>query len=236
MPRLTRLAVMLVLLCACQAPPERPSAPEAEARVPWENYEQIEPSQGRVFRLDAESSEVQIYVYRAGALAARGHNHVVHATALEGAVFVPGRGKQGARFDLVIAADGLAVDDLQVRRSLGHSFGAEVDDEAREDTRANMLGPAVLDAEQFPHIGVASRAIAGELPKLVVATALTLRGVTEEQWTPVDVQVEGDRLVAEGALAIRQSDFGIEPFAALGGLLRVADFVMIEFRLVGSAE
>ena len=209
---------------------------EAQARVPWEIYEQIEPSQGRIFRLDADASQVRIYVYRGGAFAARGHNHVVSATALEGVVFVPARGTQGARFDLVIPVDALVVDDPEVRRSLGHYFGSEVDDEARAGTRANMLGPSVLDAGQFPHLGVASREVAGELPKLVVATALTLRGVTHEQWVPVNVQVEGDQLVAEGALAIRHSDLGLQPFSAFGGLLRVAELVTIEFRLVGSAE
>jgi hypothetical protein len=230
------LAVTLTVLCGCQAAPERPAPPDAEVRFPAEVYEQIDASRGRVFRLDEDASEVRIYVYRAGALAARGHNHVITAPALEGAVFVPSGGAKGARFDLVIAVDDLDVDDADVRRSLGYTFGSDVSDQARADTRANMLGPDVLDAGLFPLIGVASRAIAGELPKLVVTAALTLRGVTRELVVPVDVQLDEDQLVARGALAIRQSDFGIEPFSALGGLLRVDDAVMMEFRLVGSAR
>lgn len=235
MPRLTwPLALTLTVLCACQAPPERPVLPAAELRVPWEAYEQLDPAQGQVYLLDAQASDVRIYVYRAGRLAARGHNHVVTAPALQGAAFVPAEGTRGARFDLVISADGLEVDDPRVRRALGYTFGTEVDDEARAGTRANMLGPGVLDAARFPDIGVALRAVAGELPKLVISTAITLHGVTREQWIPVDVQVDRNRLVAQGALSVRQSDFGIEPFSAVGGLLRVADVVLIEFRLVGS--
>ena len=230
------LAVTLMVLCGCQAAPERPAPQEAAVRFPAEIYDRIEASRGRVFRLDQDASEVHIFVYRAGALADRGHNHVITAPALEGAVFVPAAGVKDARFDLVIPVDELQVDDAEVRRSLGYTFGSEVTDDARAGTRANMLGPGLLDAGRFPHLAVASRAVAGELPKLVITAAVTLRGVTRELLVPVDVQLEEDRLVARGALALRQSDFGIEPFSALGGLLRVDDAVMMEFRLVGSAR
>jgi hypothetical protein len=230
------LVVTLTVLYGCHAAPERPALPDAEVRFPAQAYEQIDASRGRVFRLDEDASEVRIYVYRAGAFAARGHNHVITASALQGAVFVPTSGAGGARFDVVMAVDALAVDDADVRRSLGYTFGSEVTDDARAGTRANMLGPDVLDAEQFPLIGVTARAIAGELPKLVVTAAVTLRGVTRELVVPVDVEADEDRLVARGALAIRQSEFGIDPFSALGGLLRVDDPVMVEFRLVGSSR
>jgi polyisoprenoid-binding protein YceI len=232
--RWSLLAVVMSVLHGCHAAPERPAPPDAEARVPWEIYEQIDASQGRVFRLEPDASEVRLYVYRAGPLAARGHNHVITAPALDGAMFVPTDGAEAARFDLVIPVDQLEVDDPEVRRSLGYSFGSEVTDDARAGTRANMLGPDVLDAGRFPSIAVASGAVTGELPKLAISVAVTLRGITRERLVPVDVQVDRDRLVARGALAVRQSDFDMEPFSALGGLLRVADAVVIEFRLVGS--
>lgn len=229
-------AVMLASLCACQAPQQEPSLPAAEVRVPWDVYQQAEAGQARVYRLDAERSAIRIHVYRAGRLAARGHNHVVTAPVLEGAVLVPETGTAGARFDLAVSVAELAVDDPAVRRELGGSFASDVDDEARRGTRANMLGAQALDAERFPFIGASSRAVVGELPKLVILTAITLHGVSREQWVPVTVHVDPERMVAEGALAVRQSDFGIEPFSALGGLLRVDDTLMIEFHLVGAPD
>lgn len=233
MPRRIRpLAATLILLCACQAPPE-PSRPAAETRIPWEVYDAVDPGEGRVYDLVASGSDLRIHVYRAGALAARGHNHVITAPELEGAVLVPADRGAKPRFDLLVAAAALEVDDAAARRALGYSFAGEVADDAREGTRRNLLGPRVLDVERFPLIGASSRAVAGELPKLAIAVALTLRGVTREQWVPVDVQVDDDRLVAQGALTIRQSEFGMEPFSALGGLLRVDDVVTIDFRLVG---
>lgn len=75
--------------------------------------------------------------------------------------------------------------------------------------------------------------VAGELPKLVIRTAITIRGVTREQWLPVDVRIEGKELAASGMLLIRQQDYGIEPFTALSGLLSVQDYLLVEFRLVG---
>ncbi|HEX7034502.1 MAG TPA: YceI family protein [Pseudomonadales bacterium] len=238
MPRLVGpLALTLILLGACQAPPPAPApGPAAAARVPWEVYENVDPAEGRVYRLIAERSSIHVHVYRAGALAERGHNHVIGAGALEGAVLVPTRGRDGARFDLVVPVGELEVDEAEVRRALGHTFGSAVDDEARAGTRANMLGPRVLDGERFPFVAVSSRELVGELPKLVITAALTVRDVTREQRVPVDVRLTGDELVAEGAFAIRQSDFGIEPFSALGGLLRVEDTLTIEFRLVARSE
>src|SRR5690606_29812773 len=150
----------------------------------------------------------------------------------EGAVLVPTRGRDGARFDLVVPVDQLVVDEADVRRALGHTFGSAVDDEARGGTRANVREPRVQGAARVPCVTVSSREIVGELPKLVVTVAVTVRDVTREERVPVDVRLDGDELVAEGTFAIRQSDFGIEPFSALGGLLRVEDTLTIEFRLV----
>lgn len=227
------LALTLPLFCACQAPPAPTTAPAADVRVPWAFYENVDPAEGRVYRLSAERSAVRIHVYRAGALAARGHNHVIGAPMLEGAVLVPNRDADGARFDLVVPVRELVVDQPDARRALGHTFGSVVDDEARAGTRANMLGPHVLDAERFPFVAVSLREVVGELPKLVITVLVTVRDVSREIQLPVDVRLDGDQLTAQGAFALRQSDFGIEPFSALGGLLRVEDTLTIDFRLVG---
>jgi hypothetical protein len=45
------------------------------------------------------------------------------------------------------------------------------------------------------------------------------------------VSLDRNRLSARGALSIRQTDFGIKPFSAMGGALYVLDPIMIEFEL-----
>jgi len=230
--------VVLAALTACQPQSVRPEldGEAAVVRFPAERYAQVTPAQGRVFDVDPAASQIHIYVYRAGALAARGHNHVIAAEAMQGAVLLPASGLEAARFDLLVPAEGLRVDPPELRRQLSGALGTEVPEEAAQATRNNMLGEAVLEAARYPQIGLSAARVHGELPKLVLDLAITLHGRTRRQLVPVDVRLQGDELSARGAIAIRQSEFGITPMSALGGLLKVQDEVMIEFRIVARAR
>jgi len=42
-------------------------------------------------------------------------------------------------------------------------------------------------------------------------------------------------LKVQGALVLKQSDFGIKPFSVFGGLLAVHDEVVVEFSLAADA-
>ncbi|HET6604603.1 MAG TPA: YceI family protein [Xanthomonadaceae bacterium] len=230
----------LLLAAGCASPPARGPGPESgtEAQAPSfpTAYYQARAGSGQVYRLRPEDSRIAIHAYRAGALAAQGHNHVIVAEQFQGAVHLPDGRPADGRLDLLIPAAALAVDPPQVRQALGGGFARPLSEQARRDTGANMLGEAVLDAARFPDIGIRSTAVAGELPELALTLQVTLRGVAREQLVPVRVEVDGDRLLARGALAIRQSDFGIQPFRAAGGLLQVADEVTVRFELVGHSE
>lgn len=223
-----------LLLCACQTAPGLPQSETSTLQFPNEDYRRLQSAGGTVYRLDPQASAVYIYVYRGGRLAAQGHNHVIAAGTFEGAVFIPKQSLSQARFDLFVPVEGLEVDPPEVRARLGGSFGGAVDDEARAGTRANMLGVTVLDADRHPHFVVQSRELAGEMPKLMLKAKVTLRGVSREQWVPVDLRIDDNALVARGSLVISQEAFDIQPFSALGGLLKVQDRLLIEFNLVGA--
>ncbi len=238
-PRACFAALLLAVAgVGCQPQPVRPESESAsaEVRFPTERYANVDPAVGRVFEVDPAASEVRIYVYRDGPLAARGHNHVIVADDLVGAVLLPAEGLASAAVDLVVPVERLRVDPPELRQRLGGSFAAEVPADAAAATRKNMLGEAVLAADRHPLIGVSAVRVGGELPKLVLEVAISLHGQTRRQLVPVDVRLDGDRLQAHGALAIRQSEFGMTPMSALGGLLRVQDEVMVEFRVVARAR
>jgi hypothetical protein len=63
-----------------------------------------------------------------------------------------------------------------------------------------------------------------------------LHGQRRELWVPLTVRGLPATLTAEGALVLSQSDFGIQPYAVLGGLLAVQDQLMVEFKLHGSPK
>ena len=54
-------------------------------------------------------------------------------------------------------------------------------------------------------------------------------------WTPLTVTGLPERLSVQGALVLKQSDFGIKPFSVFGGILAVQDEIVVEFTLAGDA-
>lgn len=63
-----------------------------------------------------------------------------------------------------------------------------------------------------------------------VGTAVFAGG---EMRTALTVKGLPDHLTVDGALVLRQSDFGVKPLSVLGGLLAVQDEVIVEFKLSG---
>ena len=235
-PRATLVAALLaaiLLLAGCAA---APGAPERRAGAPAaafpEAFYRDPPGAGRVFRLDPARSELQVLVFRAGALASRGHNHVIRAGALQGAVFLAAE-LEASRLDLQVPVDALEVDPPAQRRLAGAAFAAPVDEGARGGTRDNLLGPRLLDAAQFPLVAVSGRVAGGELPWLVLELELTVRGHVHRMEVPVQVELDGRSLRVRGLLSLRHADLGLQPFTALGGLLAVADPLVLRFDLVG---
>lgn len=167
---------------------------------------------------DAED-ELRVLVYRGGTAARLGHNHVLRAADLR--VDWPAAGPV-LRFRL----DALAIDPPALRTRLGAAFASAVDDEARAGTRANLL--KALDAVAHPEVVVRTLQQLGEGGRRAVEAEITLHGVTRRQWFVSEV--EGRR--ARGEVVIRQSDFGIQPFTVLGGLLTVQDALIVQFELL----
>lgn len=118
----------------------------------------------------------------------------------------------------------------------GPEFEVQPSPQAIEDTRANLLGPRVLDAERFPEITLRSAAIRGRLPHLIVTARVGLHGVERDLSFPVELEHDGARLVAKGTLLLSTPDFGIPSFTVMGGGLKVQEAVKIRFLLVATRE
>ncbi len=161
---------------------------------------------------------LRILVFRGGTAARLGHNHVLRAADLQ--VDWPAAGPV-LRFRL----DALDIDPAPLRAGLGPAFSSVVDDEARAGTRANLL--KALDAVTHPEVVVRTLQQLGEGGRRAVEAEITLHGVTRKQWFVTEV--DGKR--ARGEVVIRQSDFGIQPFTVLGGLLAVQDALVVQFDL-----
>ena len=228
--RRTSVAVslsLLLLLAACQTvPPPEDTAVVATSTAAGA----VVAADAQRFVVDADASEIRLLVYRAGALARLGHNHVISGR-VRGEIRA-GRNAAGSGFRLEIPVESFVVDAPASRAEEGAEFAAAVDDDAREGTRKNMLGANVLDAANHPLITIESVALSGPRWSPAVLARASLRGTTRDLRFPAAVVEANDRMTVVATFRIRQTDFAIRPFSILGGGLQVGDAIDVRLRLV----
>jgi YceI-like domain len=223
------LGVLVSLLAACGALQSRHPAP---GPPPPPGHEV--PLPGKSYTIDASRSELRILVYRAGPLARFGHNHVLVNRAVRGAVSVAERGV--ARLSLEVPVAAFAVDEPAARREEGADFGGEIPEDAKSGTLHNMLSAALLDAVEFPVIGVNASAAGAPASGTQLVATVAFRIAGHDSTIDVPFVLDGDShsLSATGSLELRQSALGLTPYSLMLGALQVQDAITIKFRLFAS--
>ena len=206
-------AALAISACGTQ-PPAPPAAPPAAA-VPA-----LQASHS-AHRIVAGESLIAITVRRGGPLARMGHDHVVATRQVEGFVDIE-QGHSELRFRL----DQLAVDEAALRKEAGLDTQPSVD--AIDGTRRNMFSK-VLQADAYPWVQVRATFEPGTKDRL--RADITLHGVTREYKVPLQLREDGATVLASGAFTVKQTDFGITPFAVFGGALAVKDELELKFAI-----
>lgn len=196
-------------------------------------YSEMGRAGGRVFTLVPQDSSVRIYAFRAGRAARLGHNHVLSAPRFTGFFYLPTSGAGKGRFDLEFRLDQLEIDNPAYRSGLGAAFSSVLSPEDSEGTREHLLGADGLQADRFPFVRIRSLQISGEAPKFAAQARIQMHGQQRDIWIPLEVAGLPDRLSVSGSFVLRQTDFGVQPFSLLGGLLSVQDEVVLDFKLTG---
>jgi polyisoprenoid-binding protein YceI len=230
--KIPTLAVVLIaaLLASCASRPARQSPPPLSA--PPQSAQQ--PTDGREFRVDPAASLLTIRVYKGGALARAGHNHVIASHSLQGVVRVP-EDPTHASFDIHLPVNELVVDEDALRAQEGPDFPPGVPDDAKEGTKKNMLGPSLLEAERYPEIVLQSEAIQRGAEGLEAQVRVVVRDRASSVIVPVKYEIRGSELQVQGELPLKQTDLGLTPFSLFGGALRVLDDVKVRFNIVARA-
>ena len=220
------IGICALLSAACGAPRQRPPPPSL-----GEPAATVGSPAADFYRIDPSRSEVRILVYRAGALARFGHNHVVVNRAIRGSVAAAPGG--AASFSLSIPCAAFVVDDAQARRDEGADFAAEVSDDAKTGTLHNMLSAAVLDADEFPDIAVNGISMSGSDASGAAKASVAVRVAGHESKIEVPFVLERDprRASASGSVELRQSALGLSPFSLMLGALQVQDTMTIKFKI-----
>ena len=224
-----RVAFALALLGALAscARPTRPPEPLPE-RVP----EATADTRGaQVYTLDPAASKIHILVYRGGALARLGHNHVVTSRSVTGRAWLHPRFERSG-FEMTIPVESLIVDDSDDRAAYGKDFPPGIPQKDIEGTKRNMLRADVLDAERYPTISLRSARVSGSMDAPVVTARITAKGVSKDIAVPIELAVSGRSLTASGAFDVLQTELGMKPFSVALGALEVQDRLHLEFEIV----
>jgi len=221
---LVPLLLAAFVLAGCQAVPQPP--PGVDRTHPAPAVPDTRP-EGVTYAI-TDASEVRIVIFAAGELAHLGHPHVLAGAPVSGRVVV------AEPFADSWLEASLPVAELEAdvpAWRVDEGFEPEIDPDDIRATIENMRSEAVLDAENHPTVRLESVGLRGPVWQPDLDLHITLRGTTRALTVPVVLELDDDRLVASGRLLLRQSEFGIEPFSALGGALRVADEFLVRFRI-----
>jgi polyisoprenoid-binding protein YceI len=218
------VTALVLAACAPPVPPPASPLPETSARpegFPEPYYRRAAEQKQRVFVVEPTRSSVVIEVRRGGSLSRLGHDHVVASHDVHGYA-APDSG----RANLYVDVDRLVVDEPELRAQAG--FDTEPSKDDISGTRRNMLAK-VFDAGRFPFVLVSVNQPGVAAGSVALEVALTLHGVTRVYAVPVQIGMSDSEIEVSGKLALKQSDFGIEPLSILGGAIAVQDEISLRF-------
>ena len=174
--------------------------------------------------LTANSSKLFIYTYKEGFLSAIAHDLLIDVTHFNVNLNIPPAGFDAASVQAEIQANSLKVicamkDGLRQNETLKEKDKTDIE----EATSKDVLHPA-----KYPTISFRSTCIQGKNDVYHVKGDLTLHGVIH----PIEFDAKtthGKDL--KGKVTLSQKDYGIKPYKALFGTLRVKNEVEIVFDL-----
>lgn len=176
--------------------------------------------------VDAASSRIYVFVDKGSLI---GHTHAIEGRLAGGEVML-GRQQQAGR--VVFDMRSMLADTPAARTAL--KLDGEIDASTRDQTTANMLGPDVLDAATHPTATFlinsavpVEQAGPGQRPAYRLEGTFTLRGATRPLVVMATFEQRQGDAVLRGQFTLTQTDYGIRPFAKLGGIISIADTLQV---------
>ena len=171
-----------------------------------------------------QAGRLLVKTSRTGLGAKAGHDLTIEVTRWRGKVAVDATDL--AACSVTLEAE---VDSFEVREGTG---GVKpLTDADRADIR-NTLRTKVLDSARYPSIVFESGRVSGTPEAFRIDGELTIVGVT--QLITVEGGVRGDRV--QGSAVVAQTRWGIKPYSAFLGALRLQDEVEVQFDIGLSAR
>jgi len=180
------------------------------------------------YRLVPAQSTFTVQAFAEGLLSAFGHDPVLAIKDFSGEVqFVPGS-FEAASVKMTVKADSIVL-------------STEVKEKDRIELEQTMR-EQVLEIAKYPEIVFVSSNISvtklaeGRYRARVIGD-LTFHGATQKNlWITPEVTVSGESLSAKGVFSLKQTDFGIKPFSAAAGTIKLKNELKFSFDIAAEKE
>lgn len=210
---------LLPLLLGCLNPSL--SAPEAAAA-------------GGDYKLKG-SLYIQVYKDPETLGAALAHDHIIQAAGWSGSASFDPENLTGCKMDITVPVAKLIVDEEGMRKRLGYdTFPTEAE---RKDIKSKMLGEDQLNGDKFPEITFKATGCedAGN-DRVKVKGDMTIRGVTKSVSVPMVIKADEVNFQAKGAVKIKATDYGFQPYSAGFGALKNQNAMILTVSLKGDPQ
>jgi polyisoprenoid-binding protein YceI len=186
-------------------------------------------AKSRTYTIVASESSVWVFAAKAGLFSALAHDHEIGVKSFTGTVVMPEAGASSGSLELDVNAQSLVVLDKKAseedKKKISDSMHGEVLESAKH--------PKIT----FKSVSIGDVKLAGEGTfSFTVNGDLTLHGVTKRIAVPVTAKITAQQLRASGKYTLKQTDFGIKPYSAAGGTVKVKNEVVINFDIVAKAS
>ena len=175
-----------------------------------------------VYVIDGAASEIHWRVYKAGAFARFGHNHVVAIADPTGRIELADT-PSASRVQIEFSVADLVIDDPQLRGRYGEDFASVPTADDIAGTKRNMLTEPVLNGEVFPTIEVIGSGLSGYGANQSIDLAIEMLGRVVNLTVPVAVSVTDDAIDVTGEFRLTHEDLGMTPFSVMMGALQVGN-------------
>ncbi|MDX2040727.1 MAG: YceI family protein [Acidobacteriota bacterium] len=182
-------------------------------------------TKSRTYTIVPGESSFWVFVPKTGLLSGLAHDHEIGVKSFSGKIVVPESGTGGGSLELNVDAASLEVLDKKPS-------------EADKKKIYNSMHNEVLESAKHPKITFKSvsvddlKSTGGDSYGFALSGDLTLHGVTKRITVPVSLTINAKELRAVGKYTLRQTDFGIKPYSAAGGTIKVKNEITVHFNIV----
>jgi hypothetical protein len=166
--------------------------------------------------IDTEHSVITVHVFKSGLFSAFADNHEIRAPISSGLLDEAER-----RVEIVVDSRKLVVLD------------PNLPPEKRQQVQERMLGPEVLDSNQFHEIRFQANDVKEEsADHFLLSGTLSLHGKAR----PISLHVVRSSGHYRGDVMLKQRDFGITPVTVAAGTVKVKDELKVELDISAEAK